>query len=84
FSEANRSLSNGCIRLEDAPRLARWLFGEAPRAEGREPEQRVPLPEPVPIYITYMTAAPEPDGVALRPDVYNRDPMQMAMLTRGP
>jgi hypothetical protein len=27
-----------------------------------------------------MTAAPEPDGVALRPDVYNRDPVQLAAL----
>ena len=79
--EEGRMFSAGCVRVEDAPRLARWLFGEAPRARGSEPEQQVNLPEPVPVYITYMTAAPEPQGVALRADVYNRDPVQMAMLT---
>jgi murein L,D-transpeptidase YcbB/YkuD len=78
--EEGRLFSSGCVRLEDAPRLARWLFGQAPRASGSAPEQRVDLPEPVPVYLTYMTAAPEPDGVALRPDVYNRDPVQLAAL----
>ncbi len=78
--EEGRLFSSGCVRLEDAPRLARWLFGETPRAAGSAPEQRVDLPEPVPVYLTYMTAAPEPDGVALRHDVYNRDPVQLAAL----
>jgi murein L,D-transpeptidase YcbB/YkuD len=78
--EEGRLFSAGCVRVEDAPRLARWLFGEAPRARGSTPEQQVDLPEPVPVYITYMTAAPEPQGVALRPDVYNRDPAHLALL----
>jgi murein L,D-transpeptidase YcbB/YkuD len=80
--EEERLVSAGCVRLEDAPRLARWLFGQAPRARGTTPEQDLNLPEPVPIYITYLTVAPEPQGVALRPDVYNRDPAQLASLSR--
>jgi murein L,D-transpeptidase YcbB/YkuD len=81
--EEGRLFSAGCVRLEDAPRLARWLFGgQQPRARGNEPEQQVNLPEPIPVYITYLTAAPEPDGVALRSDVYGRDPVQLAALAR--
>jgi murein L,D-transpeptidase YcbB/YkuD len=81
--EESRLVSAGCVRLEDAPRLARWLMGQAPRARGNTPEQQLSLPEPVPIYITYLTVAPEPQGVALRPDVYNRDPAQLAALNRN-
>jgi murein L,D-transpeptidase YcbB/YkuD len=80
--EEERLVSAGCVRLEDAPRLARWLMGTTPRASGTAPEQQLNLPEPVPVYITYLTVAPEPQGVALRPDVYNRDPAQLAALGR--
>lgn len=75
FARADRRISSGCVRLEDAPRLARFLFGgPAPRASGPAPEQRVDLPEPVPVYITYLTALPDPTrGVALQRDVYARD-----------
>ena len=76
--EAARQFSAGCVRIEDASRLARWMFGRTLTAEGREPEQDVRLPEPVPVYITYLTAAPEGDRIAFRPDVYNRDNTQMA------
>lgn len=75
FARADRRISSGCVRLEDAPRLARFLFGgAAPRPAGAAPEQRVDLPEPVPVYITYLTALPDPArGVALQKDVYARD-----------
>jgi len=78
FQEANRQFSSGCVRLEDAPRLARWLFGRTLRT-GSTPEQRVDLPDPVPVYITYLTAMPEAGGrIAFQADVYNRDAAQMA------
>lgn len=82
--EEARLVSAGCVRLEDAPRLARWLFGRTPAATGASPEQHLNLPEPVPLYITYLTVAPEPQGVALRPDVYGRDPAQLAALSARP
>ena len=53
FEASDRNLSNGCVRLEDAPRLARWLFGADPSAPSGAPEQIVPLPREVPIVITY-------------------------------
>lgn len=73
-----RQLSSGCVRLEDAGRLGRWLFGKPIKAQGRKPEQVVPLPEVVPIYITYLTAVPEGARIAFRDDPYGRDGMRMA------
>lgn len=56
FALAERNLSNGCVRLEDAPRFARWLLGaEAPLAHAA-PEQHVALPAAVPIAIAYLDA----------------------------
>lgn len=76
FRGADRRQSSGCIRLEDAQRLGRWLFrGPMPRASGA-PEQRVDLPEPIPVYITYLTALPTGDGIAFLPDAYRRDASQ--------
>jgi murein L,D-transpeptidase YcbB/YkuD len=75
FRRSVRNLSSGCIRLEDAPRLSRWLFGgKAPEPSSTRPEQRVDLPEPVPVYISYFTALPDKaEGIAFQPDVYRRD-----------
>jgi murein L,D-transpeptidase YcbB/YkuD len=74
FAGADRRQSSGCIRLEDAQRLGRWLFrGSMPRATGAA-EQRADLPEPVPVYITYLTALPTADGrVVFQRDWYRRD-----------
>ena len=63
FADHNRWISNGCIRLEDAQRLADWLMGGLPKAPDPDRPQRVDLPEPVPVYITYLTAAATPQGV---------------------
>jgi murein L,D-transpeptidase YcbB/YkuD len=65
FAQDHRQLSNGCIRLEDAPRLARWLMGRDPTAEVTAPEQHVLLPQAVPIYITYLNAQANPDAIAM-------------------
>jgi len=55
FASAERALSNGCVRLEDAPRLARWLLGrDAQALDADVPEQHVALPRAMPIYITYL------------------------------
>ena len=33
-----RNLSNGCVRVEDAKRLGRWLLGQDPVSPGTTPE----------------------------------------------
>ena len=68
-----RQFSNGCVRLEDAGRLYRWLMGTPLPRDTKTPEREVALPELVPIYITYLTAMPENGRIAFRPDVYGRD-----------
>ena len=74
IEEAARLQSNGCVRLEDAPRFARWLFnGRAPRAQGARPEQKVNLPAPVPIYLTYLTAVPSGTSIVYFDDFYGKD-----------
>jgi len=79
FARDDRFFSSGCVRLEDAPRLARWLFGEVP--DPATPEHRVDLKAPVPVYFTYLTAAPSPAGITFRPDVYRRDAAALALLS---
>ena len=82
LGEESRMFSGGCVRLEDALRLARWLYdGPAPSARSASPEQRVDLPRPVPVFLTYLTAVPGEDGGAIYlPDVYGRDRMALAAL----
>ena len=75
LTKDDRHFSNGCIRLEDAGALGQWLLGRPLRAiSTNQPEQVVPLPLPMPVYITYFTATEGADGgVALLNDVYGRD-----------
>ncbi len=69
----DRHFSNGCIRLENAAELGRWLLQKPIRAGSSKPEQAVPLPVQVPVYLTYLTATATDSGVAFRRDVYGRD-----------
>ncbi len=74
IEDAARLESNGCVRLEDAARFARWLFnGHPPRTQGAKPEQKVNLPEPVPLYITYLTAVPSGTSIVYFDDFYGKD-----------
>jgi murein L,D-transpeptidase YcbB/YkuD len=73
IEDAARLQSNGCVRLEDAPRLARWLFGHPLKAEGARPEQKVILQPPVPLYITYLTAVPSGTSIVYFDDFYGKD-----------
>jgi murein L,D-transpeptidase YcbB/YkuD len=66
FEENERRFSNGCVRLEDAPRLARWLLGETPRTDSDDPDQHVRLPKPVPIAITYLDEGTQVQLAGLR------------------
>jgi murein L,D-transpeptidase YcbB/YkuD len=73
IEESERLVSAGCVRLEDAPRLAKWLFGRPLRAQGAKPEQKVALASPVPLYITYLTAVPSGSSVTYFDDMYGFD-----------
>jgi L,D-transpeptidase YcbB len=82
FAQDDRDLSHGCIRLQDAERLARWMLGHDPEAVSKAPEQNVALPTPVPIYVTYLTAQARDGQLSFVDDIYGRDAqaMQVAAL----
>jgi murein L,D-transpeptidase YcbB/YkuD len=73
FQAADRHISSGCIRLEDAARLGRWLFGKPLQPTSSSPEQFVSLATPVPVYLVYLTVVPDNQGIAFLSDPYGRD-----------
>ncbi len=83
FAKPDRHFSNGCVRLEDAGRLGRWLFDRKLEPNGTDPEQHVPLPQPVPVYLMYLTASPDEDGVTYAADTYDRDAPALEYFGRG-
>lgn len=82
FEKANRALSSGCIRLEDAEKLARYLLRHQPEwtdmkiisAMNSGNEQYVNLKQSMPIYLVYFTSWVDHSGkLNFRKDLYNRD-----------
>jgi murein L,D-transpeptidase YcbB/YkuD len=73
FLKSTRYFSGGCVRLEDAARLGRWLFGRDLDWQSAGTEEPVPLAQPVPVYITYLAAMPDGQSIAYYDDVYGRD-----------
>jgi murein L,D-transpeptidase YcbB/YkuD len=73
FAQDDRTISHGCIRLEDAQRLERWMLGGAAQTAASAPEQNVELPTPVPIYVTYLTAQAHDGQLSFVDDIYGRD-----------
>ena len=79
FAQDDRTLSHGCIRLQDAERLGQWLLGRQPQAASTDPEQNVLLPTPVPIYVTYLTAQVDNGRISFVDDIYGRDTQVAAL-----
>lgn len=73
FAQNDRNLSNGCVRLEDAARLGRWLNVPSGKLASAAPEQTILLPHAVPVYLTYLTAQADNGQLSFANDVYGRD-----------
>ena len=74
FTKNELWISNGCVRVEDYKRLAAWLFdGAVPKGKDPKVEEEVDLPQPVPVYMTYLTAQPTASGIQFMADHYGRD-----------
>lgn len=84
FAKENRNLSNGCVRVEDAKRLGRWLLGHDPEAPGDEAETNVSLPKGMPIYLTYITAKVADGQITYLPDLYGWDSAPPSFASAGP
>ena len=81
FGREDRRLSSGCVRVEDAERLAQWLFRDRDIMDGTfKPDQRIDVPEPIPVYITYFTAVPQSGEIRFHKDAYRRDGELLARL----
>jgi murein L,D-transpeptidase YcbB/YkuD len=82
FSETERSLSHGCIRVRQPDRLAALLLAED---KGWSPQQvkdllakgknnGVTLSKPVPVHLTYFTAVVDAQGkLQTFADIYDLD-----------
>jgi murein L,D-transpeptidase YcbB/YkuD len=74
FTKNELWISNGCVRLEDYKRVAKFLFdGSIPKGKNPKVEEEVDLPQPIPVYMTYLTVQPTADGVQFLEDHYGRD-----------
>jgi len=74
FNLAVRAKSNGCVRVEDARRFARWLLRQEPATPSDGAEQFQQMPQGVPIYTTYLTAQVTDGQLAFVKDIYGWDP----------
>jgi hypothetical protein len=75
FNRAQRALSHGCIRVEQARALAAWALGvsdkEIDAMIARGTTYSVPLSEAIPVSIAYYTQFPDEAGqVVSYPDIY--------------
>ena len=94
FDERERAFSHGCIRVEDPPALGAYVFedrGWTPsdierRMQEGPPVNEVDVPDPIPVYILYLTAFVDDDGtVNFRDDLYGYDePIVEALARRDP
>jgi murein L,D-transpeptidase YcbB/YkuD len=94
FAEHQRTLSHGCIRLENPLELANYLLRDnspswnksslnAAIADGQE--LPIPLHEAVPVYLWYRTAwVDKYERIQFRSDVYGWDGVVIAALQGKP
>ena len=88
FDRPERTFSHGCIRTQDPLDLAQKLLADVgwDRARidavvAKRITTRVALGSPVPAYVVYMTAVPQPDGsIAYLKDPYKLDAALAAKL----
>ena len=89
FSRSSRAFSSGCIRVDNPYGLAelllqdqdRWSREKIEAAIDTVKQQRVSLPEPVPVLLLYWTVNVGADGtIYFKHDVYQRDAKVLAGL----
>jgi murein L,D-transpeptidase YcbB/YkuD len=82
FKRSNRAFSSGCIRVRNPYRLAElllqdednWSLEKVEAAIDTLKQQRVKLPEPVPVLLLYWTVNIDSDGIIyFKDDIYARD-----------
>ena len=78
FSKDVRAFSHGCIRLEHPAELAQWVLGwpmdrvQSAMHDGPD-DQRIELPQRIPVYILYFTTYIENGELYFGNDLYGHD-----------
>ncbi len=87
FDKPVRTFSHGCIRTDKALDFADALLPDHDRAQidtivATRKTTRIALPQQLPVYVAYFTAAANEDGsISRHPDIYGRDAPVAASLT---
>jgi L,D-transpeptidase YcbB len=64
FAKARRNFSLGCVRLERADALTKWLLRGEPPPSANEAEHHLQLAEGVPVYLLNLTATVQDGALA--------------------
>ena len=85
FGQAYRSLSHGCVRVQNWQALANYIIGEDKQNGGKakvdsvaswlskKQKRSIALKNKVPVYIRYITCEGSPNGVNFYDDIYGED-----------
>jgi murein L,D-transpeptidase YcbB/YkuD len=92
FASSQRAVSHGCVRLAQAVDFAKTLLADEPGWSAARVDEtlasgqtiRIGLTHKVPVRLIYLTAFPEGDHIAFRPDVYGWDARLLQMLDHPP
>jgi len=94
FAQPSRAFSHGCVRVQDAPKLAAFLLRDNPEwtaeriaaamNDAAADSRIVPLAKPVPVYFVYATAMAAREGLRFFPDVYGHDAALDRLLRNRP
>jgi L,D-transpeptidase YcbB len=83
FKKSFRAFSHGCIRMEKAVDLAKYLVPEPARIDkilDSKVRQTVNVGDPIPIYIRYFTCEVVDGNLAFYDDIYAQDPSVIQVL----
>lgn len=92
FAKTERAFSSGCVRVSDPAALSNWLLSDKPNWSDEKRQSildsrrqtRLNMENPVPVYITYITAWLGEDGrPVFRTDIYNRDAALAAAIDKA-
>jgi murein L,D-transpeptidase YcbB/YkuD len=82
FKAGARAFSHGCMRLSEPDRLAELLLLEdqgwpvsrvAAAVSGGPPNNAISLQRPIPVHVTYFTAALAENKLVTFPDIYGHE-----------
>ncbi len=89
FTQNERFFSHGCVRVQKVGALAKYALTGNPQADvarliagDDSTTDRLPLENPLKVYVLYWTAFQDADGnIAFRDDIYDRDQRLIAALS---